>query len=42
MEFWAYSFSWAVEIIQILNVIGLFAFNLIIITLFTLPGGLIF
>ncbi|MDC0952193.1 apolipoprotein N-acyltransferase [Pelagibacteraceae bacterium] len=39
---WAYSFSWAVEIIQPLNLIGLFAFNLIIITLFTLPAVLFF
>ena len=33
---WAYSFSWNIEIIQIVNKIGFFAFNLIIITLFTL------
>ena len=39
---WAYSFSWATEIIQILNGIGLFAFNLIIITLFTLPVVILF
>ena len=39
---WAYSFSWSIEIIQILNLIGLFAFNLIIITIFTLPSILIF
>ena len=39
---WAYSFSWAVEVIQILNLIGLFAFNLIIITLFTFPAVLFF
>ena len=31
---WAYSFSWFTEIIQILNKSGLFAFNLIIITIF--------
>ena len=35
---WAYSFSWNIEIIQIVNKIGFFAFNLIIITLFTLPA----
>ena len=29
---WAYSFSWATEIIQILNIIGLFAFNLLVVT----------
>ena len=34
---WAYSFSWANEIIQIVNKIGLFAFNLITITIFLLP-----
>ena len=34
---WAYSASWSVEILQILNKIGLFSFNLLIITLFTLP-----
>ena len=39
---WAYSFSWAIEIIQALNLIGLFAFNLLIITLFTLPAVLFF
>ena len=39
---WAYSFSWATEIIQLLSLIGLFAFNLIIITLFTLPAVLFF
>ena len=35
---WAYSFSWATEIIQILNLLGLFAFNLIIITIFMTPA----
>jgi apolipoprotein N-acyltransferase len=39
---WSYSFSWITEIIQILNLIGLFAFNLIIITLFTLPAIIFF
>ncbi len=34
---WAYSWSWFPEIIQILNPIGLFAFNLITITLFLTP-----
>ena len=34
---WAYSTSWMVEIIQILNHIGLYAYNLIVVTLFTLP-----
>ncbi len=39
---WAYSFSWFTEIIQILNKSGLFAFNLIIITIFMLPTTLFF
>ena len=39
---WAYSFSWATEIIQILNLVGLFAFNLISITIFMLPAILFF
>ena len=39
---WAYSFSEANEIIQILNIIGLFAFNLISITIFLLPTVLFF
>ncbi len=34
---WAYSTSWLIEIIQILNHIGLYAYNLIVVTLFTLP-----
>ena len=41
-NFWAYSFSWATEIIQVLNKLGLFAFNLIIITAFMLPALLYF
>ena len=39
---WTYSFSWATDVIQTLNLVGLFAFNLIIITLFTLPAVLFF
>ena len=39
---WVYSFSWATEIIQILNKIGLFAFNLISITIFMLPAVFFF
>ena len=35
---WIYSFSWATEIIQILNKLGLFASNLILITLFLSPA----
>ena len=34
---WAYSTSWANEVLQILNIIGLFSYNLLIITLFFLP-----
>jgi apolipoprotein N-acyltransferase len=39
---WAYSFSWSPEILQTLNLIGLFAFNLIVVTIFTIPSFLIF
>jgi len=39
---WSYSFSWATEIIQILNKIGLFSFNLISITIFMLPAAFFF
>ena len=35
---WAYSWSWFYEFIQILNPIGLFAFNLTTITLFCAPS----
>ncbi len=34
---WAYSTTWANEIFQILNKIGLHSYNLLIITFFTLP-----
>ena len=34
---WSYSFSWATELIQIINKIGLFSFNLITLTIFMLP-----
>ena len=39
---WAYSWSWITEILQILNLVGLFAFNLLVITIFTLPAVLFF
>ena len=39
---WAYSFSWATEILQVLNIIGLFAFNLLVITLFMTPAVIFF
>ena len=35
---WAYSWSWFTEIIQILNPIGLFAFNLLVLTSYSLPA----
>ena len=35
---WAYSWSWFTEIIQILNPIGIFAFNLLAITLYCSPA----
>ncbi len=35
---WAYSWSWFTEIIQILNPIGLFAFNLLAITFYCTPA----
>ena len=34
---WAYSLSWSTEMLQTLNLLGLFAFNLITITVFTFP-----
>ena len=34
---WGYSWSWLTEILQILNLSGLFAFNLLAITIFTMP-----
>ena len=39
---WAYSLSWSTEILQTLNLLGLFAFNLITITFFTLPAILFY
>ena len=39
---WGYSWSWFTEILQILNPIGLFAFNLLSVTLFTIPVILFF
>ena len=35
---WGYSWSWFTEILQSLNLIGLFAFNLLSITIFTIPA----
>ncbi len=34
---WAYSTSWANEILQIINIIGLHSYNLFLITIFTAP-----
>ena len=34
---WAYSTVWLNEIIQVVNLIGLYSYNLVLITLFTLP-----
>ena len=39
---WAYSLSWSPEILQTLNLFGLFAFNLLAITAFTLPAVLFY
>ena len=39
---WAYSVSSFVEILQIVNWVGLFAFNLITVTIFTLPAILLY
>ena len=35
---WAYSNSWSIEIIQIIDQLGLFAFNLVTITIFMSPS----
>ena len=35
---WSYSWSWLTEVLQILNFLGLFAFNLLVITTFTIPA----
>ena len=39
---WGYSWSWLTEVLQILNFLGLYAFNLIAITIFTVPAVLFF
>ncbi len=39
---WSYSWSWLTEVLQILNLSGLFAYNLLVITVFTLPAALFF
>ena len=35
---WSYSWSWFPEVLQILNPLGLFAFNLLTITIFLIPA----
>ena len=39
---WGYSWSWLIEVLQTLNFLGLFAFNLITITVFTIPAVFFF
>ena len=39
---WSYSWSWLTEFIQILNFTGLYGFNVLVITIFTLPATLFF
>jgi len=35
---WVYSFSWSIESLQVLSVIGLFSLNLLIVTIFFIPS----
>ena len=35
---WSYSWAWFTEFLQILNYVGLYAFNMIVITIFCLPS----
>ena len=35
---WSYSWSWFTEFLQVLNIIGLYSFNLVVITIFTIPS----
>ncbi len=35
---WAYTWSWQTEVLQILNFTGLYAFNILTITIFTVPA----
>ena len=39
---WGYTWSWFTEILQILNIVGFFCFNLLVITIFCLPVVLFF
>ncbi len=39
---WGYSWSWFTEVIQILNIVGTYAYNLLSITIFTIPAVIFF
>ena len=39
---WSYSFSWSLESLQILGIIGVFSLNILIITIFFIPSILFF
>ena len=39
---WAYSWSWTPEILQTLNFLGVYAFNILVLTIFTIPACLFF
>ena len=39
---WSYSFSWSLESLQILGIIGIFSLNILIITIFFIPSILFF
>jgi len=39
---WGYSWSWFPEVLQILNIMGLFAFNLLVISIFVIPAVFFF
>tara|TARA_X000000950_G_scaffold93275_1_gene117420 strand:- start:445 stop:2004 length:1560 start_codon:yes stop_codon:yes gene_type:complete len=39
---WAYSTVWANEMLQIINIIGLYSYNLLLITFFTIPAIIFF
>ena len=39
---WAYSWSWFTEVLQILNFLGLYAYNFFVIFLFSIPAALFF
>jgi len=39
---WSYSFSWSIESLQILEILGVFSLNILVITIFFLPSVLFF